>query len=233
MQVAARARRAATTAITALTGSATSTPTKPNRWPNANSAKITASGFMPMRSPTRLRRQERSPRRSGRCRRRRSHRDRPVPAGELQQRRRAAPAPGRCRSRRRDEDRQAGEDADRHREVEADERQADAVVRRQHQHHQQLAAQVLAEHDVAFVDERRRRARRRGGTRSTARARPAAASRPAGRTAPPAPGSRCRRQRQHDAAADARRAQRGGEPLVPVGVEVLEDERLEARDVER
>ena len=45
-----------------------------------------------------------------------------------------------------------GEHADRHREIEAEQRQADAVVRGQHQHHQQLAAQVLAEHGVAFVE---------------------------------------------------------------------------------
>ena len=73
---------------------------------------------------------------------------------------------------------------------------ADAVEDRQHHHHQQLPAQVLAEHLVAFVDEAvRRAARSRGGTSSAHALRPAASSPAAGRTAPPAPGRRCRSAR--------------------------------------
>ena len=42
------------TMITAAAGSASNTPVKPNRVPPANTAKITATGCSPMRSPSSL-----------------------------------------------------------------------------------------------------------------------------------------------------------------------------------
>ena len=127
---------------------------------------------------------------------------------------------------------QPGEEADRQRQVESEQRQAGAVEDAHGQHHQQLAAQVLPQHLVGLIGE---------GVECRPRARRHQLEHTRHETLPVEQQVEQRHRNQHgvsdhrqrDAAAELERGQQRAQRVLVIGVQVPEQAYLQAGEVQR